>query len=142
MHPRPIPRPGTAQRAVIVWFGILCCAIANGAVREAWLIPTLGTAAGRLASVALLSAIVIVVARFTMAWIGPASRRGASGVGALWLALTLAFEFGAGHFLFGKPWPELFADYNVARGRLWVVVLLTVVLAPVYSVRRDAGGPR
>ena len=52
-------------------------------------------------------------------------------MGVLWLAVTLAFEFLAGHYLFGDPWERLLAEYNVARGRLWVVVPITTLLAPV-----------
>jgi hypothetical protein len=45
--------------------------------------------------------------------------------------LTLAFEFLAGHYLFGDPWERLLAEYNVARGRFWVLVPITTLLAPI-----------
>ena len=31
----------------------------------------------------------------------------------------------------GKPWETLLADYNVVRGRIWVLVLATVLLGPI-----------
>jgi hypothetical protein len=51
--------------------------------------------------------------------------------------LTLAFEFLAGHYLFGHPWATLLADYNLARGRIWLLVLVATLLGPVlaYAVR-------
>jgi len=44
--------------------------------------------------------------------------------------LTLAFEFLAGHYLFHNPWSRLLEDYDVARGRIWILVLFTTLLAP------------
>ena len=53
----------------------------------------------------------------------------------LWLAMTLGFEFGAGHFLFKKPWTELLLDYNLSKGRIWVLVPVVTVLAPWWMAR-------
>jgi hypothetical protein len=47
------------------------------------------------------------------------------------LGLTVGFEFLAGHYLFGNPWRRLLEDYNVVRGRVWMLVLLTTALAPL-----------
>jgi hypothetical protein len=54
----------------------------------------------------------------------------------LWVALTLAFEFGVGHYIFGKPWPELLADYDLSRGRIWIAALVVTLLAPWWTARR------
>lgn len=52
-------------------------------------------------------------------------------IGLLWLVLTVAFEFGFFHSVVGKPRDVLLADYNLLRGRLWVLVLATVLLGPI-----------
>ena len=59
----------------------------------------------------------------------------------MWLGMTLVFEFGAGHYLFGTPWRALLADYNVLAGRLWVLVLIATMTAPalVYSAGHNPG---
>jgi glyoxylase-like metal-dependent hydrolase (beta-lactamase superfamily II) len=49
--------------------------------------------------------------------------------------LTVAFEFGFGHFIAGKSWDDLRADYDVFRGRLWVLVLLTTTVAPYLAAQ-------
>jgi hypothetical protein len=54
----------------------------------------------------------LLTARLTLPWIGPESRAEAMWVGVQWLFQTLAFEFLAGHYLFGNSWEKLFADYN------------------------------
>ena len=58
------------------------------------------------------------------------SRSEALKVGGIWLALTTAFEFSFGRAIAGKPWPELLADYNLSRGRLWPVVLAWIAAGP------------
>jgi hypothetical protein len=49
--------------------------------------------------------------------------------------LTLGFECLVGHFLFGNPWSRLLEDYNVLRGRIWVLVLVTIAVAPRLCAR-------
>jgi len=82
-----------------------------------------------------LSLLVFIVTWFTIGWILPATAGRALWVGVLWLVLTLAFEFGAGHYLLHKPWPVLLEDYDVSRGRIWPAVLIVVLLAPLWTAR-------
>lgn len=65
----------------------------------------------------------------------PATVGNAPRAGLLWLGLTLAFEFLAGHYLFHKPWAVLLEDYDLSRGRIWVAVLIVVLLAPLWASR-------
>jgi len=59
-----------------------------------------------------------------------ASTREALRVGAAWLVLTIAFEFGFGRGVAHTSWEELLADYDVRRGRLWPLVLIWIALGP------------
>jgi hypothetical protein len=54
----------------------------------------------------------------------------ALGVGIAWLALTLAFEFSLGYFVSHLTWREMLAEYDLASGRLWVLVPVWVAVAP------------
>jgi hypothetical protein len=122
-------------RALVVWCGLLVLAFVNGALREIAVVPAVGDTAGHAISSVTLSAAILLSTWFTIAWIHPASSRDAWIVGAVWAALTLAFEFLAGHYLFGNPWGRLLADYNVLAGRIWVVVLITTALAPAIGAK-------
>lgn len=51
-------------------------------------------------------------------------------MGVIWLFSTIAFEFIAEHYVFGNSWEKLLADYNLFEGRIWSLVLLTILLAP------------
>jgi len=118
------------RRSLVVWVVMLVVASVNGAIREALLIPAIGLIAGRAISTIALCLFVLLLTWLTIGWIAPRSSRDAWIVGGLWVALTLGFEFLAGHFLFGDSWSQLLEEYNVFRGRIWVLVLLTIALAP------------
>ena len=117
-------------RALAVWFVLLVLASANGALRQGVIIPAAGDAAGRAISTLLLSAIILVLTWLTITWIAPRSAGEAWAVAALWVVLTLAFEFLGGHYLFGQSWPQLFEDYNLAAGRIWILALLATAVSP------------
>jgi hypothetical protein len=120
-------------RALIVWCGLLVVAIVNGTIRVAVIVPVVGDTAGHVISTIVLSIAILLIAWFAIPWLGPASGTDLWRIGTMWLALTVAFEFGAGHFLFGNPWSRLLEDYNVLRGRIWVVVLFATATAPMVA---------
>jgi len=126
------------MRALALWFAILVSAFVNGFLREALLSPRFGPAAAGVISTILLILLILGITWLGMPWIAPQSARDALAVGALWLALTLAFEFLAGHYLFGDSWQKLLAEYNVFAGRIWIFVPLVTLFAPlaVWWMRR------
>jgi len=120
-------------RAGLVWVIFLVAAICNGAVRETILRPAFGIRAAHVVSTVSLSALILAGTWLTAPFVRYESLSAAWGVGVLWVSLTLAFEFLAGHFMFGKPWDVLVADYDLAQGRIWPLVLLVTLLAPVLA---------
>ena len=122
-------------RALAVWLLLLILAVLNGGLRDTQLSPRLGDTVGRGISTLLLCGLIVLATWLTIGRIRPGGSREALAVGALWVALTLAFEFGVGHYGFGKPWPELLADYDLSRGRIWITVLVVTLLAPWWTAR-------
>jgi hypothetical protein len=123
------------RRSLVVWFLMLGFASVNGAVRETVLIPTTGVLAGRAISTLILSVLVVVLTCFTIRWIRPRSSRDGWSIGGLWVALTLGFEFIGGHFLFGNSWSQLLEEYNLLQGKIWILVLMTIAIAPPLCAR-------
>jgi hypothetical protein len=117
--------------ALAVWLWLFVLAFSLGAVRELLVAPAIGEQAahvvGTLAFVAGLLGLTAVFVRRIRPRCSPT---GLWLVGLLWLALTVAFEFLFFHFLAGKPWEVLLADYNVLRGRIWVLVPLAELVGP------------
>jgi hypothetical protein len=95
----------------------------------------MGDLVARAVSCVTLAGLILFVAWISLPWIQPASIGDAWTVGVLWLAMTLIFEFVAGHYLFRTPWPTLLADYNLLAGRLWIVVLAATLIAPALVYR-------
>ncbi len=120
-------------RALAVWLLFLITAIVNGAVRESILRPAFGDKSAHVISTLSLSLLILVGAWLTAPFVRYESTAAAWGVGVLWVALTLAFEFLAGRFVFGKSWDVLLADYDVMQGRIWPLVLVATLLAPVLA---------
>jgi len=58
-------------------------------------------------------------------------------LGVVWLVLTVMFEFLFGHYVMGNPWSKLFHDYNLLEGRLWILILVWISIAPyiIYKIR-------
>ena len=120
-------------RTVLVWFILLVIAVLNGGFREAVLAPQMGRGVAQAVSTVMLSVLILAVGWISVPWIGPQTIQDAWTIGIIWVVLTLAFEFLGGHFLFGKPWQELLADYNLLAGRIWVMVLIVTLMTPVIA---------
>lgn len=122
-------------KAFATWLLVLALAFANGAAREGLLIPAFGRAAGLLASGILLSSLIVVVALASIRWIGTSGSAEALRVGIFWLLATLAFEFGFGGLVQGKPMAGMLAAYTFQGGNIWPAVLLVTLLAPLLAHR-------
>ena len=120
-------------RALIVWCAILGVAFVNGATRELWLIPRMGTLPGQIVSSVALCVAILAMSWAAAGWMSIPSTADALQVGILWLMLTAAFEFGAGHYLFGQPWHVLLDDYRGIGALIRVPMLVTTLLAPVVA---------
>ena len=121
--------------AFLVWLAIAVLAVLNGTLRQFVLVPRVGDQVAHVLSTFILCTVILLVTRWTVDWIGFDTREHAWLVGVSWLLMTVAFEFLVGHFVFRNPWSKILADYNVARGRVWILVLITTLIAPVLSLR-------
>ncbi len=119
----------TPFRAVLSWFVLLAIAFLNGAARQFAYPSTLGDFAARqvaagVGAVALGGSIWFVLRRW------PLSRAPqAWATGALWAALTVAFEVALVRGG-GRPWDDVIAQYALWKGSLWPLLVLWVLAAP------------
>jgi hypothetical protein len=121
----------SVPRTLIAWLVLFVVAFANGAFRQMYYQPYLGDLRAHQVScgigIVLISAAVWALSirwRFL-------SAAQAWRTGCLWLVLTVAWEFGFGRFLMGRPWDQLLHDYALWQGRLWPLVLAAILAAPV-----------
>lgn len=114
---------------------MLLVSIANGAVRDFTYGKHMNELkAHQLSTISSVLLLGVVIWGFVRLF-PPASRQEAVSIGILWMALTVAFEFIFFHFVGGHSWTELLANYNVLQGRVWVVVLVWVAIAPYVFYR-------
>ena len=122
-------------RSIVIWFVLMVLAILNGTVRVKLIMPHTALTTALAISTVMLCALILLATWIGIPWIGPRDPQRACAIGLLWLAMTLGFEFGAGHFLFKKPWPELLMDYDITKGRIWVLVPIVTALAPWFMAK-------
>jgi len=109
-------------------------AVANGIFRNTVITPRFGEHLAHIVSTILLCSFIFVLTVVFIRWIAPQGSHEALLIGLFWVVLTLSFEFLAGHYLFGHTWQKLLADYNVLRGRLWILVPLVTFLSPRWAL--------
>jgi hypothetical protein len=121
-----------------LWLPLPILGIINGIARGA----LYGRFVSELAAHQISTATLIVLSGIYIWFIGGRWRIESSGqaiaVGVIWLALTVAFEFLFGHYIMGHPWSRLLHDYNVLEGRVWLLVLIWITLAPYVMYRLRA----
>ena len=116
-------------KAGVTWLILCVVMFANGAVRALVLQPRLGEDLARQVA-SLTGVLFVLVASWSFVRASPqATLRQLLWVGAGWLAATLAFEFILG-FVSGLGWRAMLAEYNIIRGRLWSLIVLSVFLGP------------
>lgn len=123
---------GRSTRAwLLAWLGGPAIGVANGVTRELVYADRVGELTAHQISTAV--ALALFAGYFWLLagrWPLP-SARVALAVGATWLVLTVGFEFGFGHYVDGKSWSELLADYDLTAGHVWPLVLVWLGLGPL-----------
>ncbi|HET6562443.1 MAG TPA: hypothetical protein VFG72_11250 [Marmoricola sp.] len=104
--------------------------VVNGVLREVTYAGAVGDhTAHQLSTFTLIAMMAAYVWWLQQRW-PLTSMQEALRIGALWAAMTVVFEFGFGHYVDGAAWSTLLADYDITRGNLWILVLLTIGSAP------------
>jgi hypothetical protein len=118
------------MRALGVWLLMLVAMVANGVARLYLLVPWLGERNAELASAAIAIALILLITRPFIRSLGVAEQR-LGGIALLWVGLSVAFELGFGHWVAGSSWSVLIANYDLAAGRAWPVVLAMLAASSV-----------
>ena len=130
-----------ARRAWLrAWVGAVPIGVGNGILREATYGRRVGEgAAHQISGLIAIAAFGFYFAALQRRW-PIRTQREAAQIGMVWVAYTIAFEFGFGRLVAKQPWEELRADYNVAEGRTWPLVVAWIGVGP--SIARAVVSPR
>ncbi|GAA0363287.1 hypothetical protein GCM10009092_29570 [Bowmanella denitrificans] len=122
-------------KALLIWLMILLLAIANGILRESVLLIVVVKTAAFIVSGLLLCLCIFIMTYLALPWFGRLPASHYWRIGALWLVLTLAFEFVLGAVIQGHSWAQLSEPYTFKDGNLWTLVLCVTFTSPYLAAR-------
>lgn len=130
------------KQAMGLWILFIILAIVNGAIRNVVYGPVIGDEllAHQISTVTAIIFFLTVMYVFFRWTPAHYDEKDLLVIGGMWLGLTIVFEFIFGHYVMGHPWSRLLADYNIREGRVWGLVLLTVVVGPFFVGKYLVGG--
>jgi hypothetical protein len=120
-------------KAFGIWFILAVSAIIVAIFRNEVLLPPLGEQTAHQIGTILFLIVQFLIIYLFINRIKLREIKTAVLIGIFWLILTVCFEFLFGHYVIGHSWEKLFADYNIFKGRLWLLVLLNNLIAPIIS---------
>ncbi|HPR41917.1 MAG TPA: hypothetical protein PK718_05145 [Candidatus Methanofastidiosa archaeon] len=121
---------GRIGQYCFAWFPMVLLAIFNAAIRENIFTKTFDELASHQLSSVTFMLILLVYFLFIMSYLPLENANQAIYIGAVWVSMTVCFEFLFGHFVMGHSWNHLLHDYNLIEGRLWGLVLVFVAVGP------------
>lgn len=115
---------------ILAWFPMVFIAIVNGFFREKFLASRFNELlAHQMSTVSMIILFGMYVWIVFKIW-PPISDNQTLFIGLIWLLLTIIFEFVFGHYVAGHSWDRLLHDYNILQGRIWVLALIWISIAP------------
>lgn len=116
-----------------IWFTLAVSAIVVAIFRNDILLPQFGEQTAHQLGTIIYLIVQFIIIFFFIKKMKIKEVKILLGVGIFWVVITIIFEFFFGHYVIGHPWQKLFADYNIFNGRLWVLVLINNLAAPLIS---------
>ena len=119
----------------LAWLALVLIAVANGILRESTYAKHVSAlTAHQLSTITAFVFMGVFVWFLHRLWPIESTAQ-AWTIGVIWLLMTIAFEFGFGHFVAGHPWSTLLADYNLLAGRVWALLLVWILVMPFVIYR-------
>ena len=115
----------------LIWICFIPIAIINGGFRDYLLDKYLPENISLAISGIILSGLIFVITMLLLPRIKRLSEKDCVKIGVQWMLLTVVFEFYFG-LSSGSTWSELIEAYNPLKGNLWILVLLSTFLSPMW----------
>lgn len=133
-------------RALAVWLVLMGAEILHGTFRVLLLAPRLGDFRARQLAVFSGATLILAITYACIGWVLARAPRELFAIGALWVALTLAFDVGVGRWGFRYSWSRIASDYDLVHGELLPLGLAVMLGAPLLAaslrgVRAPSGAP-
>lgn len=117
-------------KAIGIWLLMVALAIINAGIREKILDGWIGGKASLVLSGITLSLFIFGLVWLMIPFLSLRRVPALVGIGLFWALLTLAFEFGFGHFVMKKSFAEIAQVFNIFTGNLMLLVIFVTALSP------------
>ncbi len=119
------------QKSLEVWLFVAIAASMNGMFRSLFLTPRVGEYTSHVLSVLTLMIVILLSSSILVHRL----RReyGNSDlflIGSFWAMLTVSVDLVFEYYVLDIPWRAILSDYNLASGRIWILVLTTELIGP------------
>ena len=122
-------------RACLIWLIIATAEVLHGIIRVRLLNRRVGDHRARQIGVFTGSGIILVIAWFSVPWLGASSAAQLLGAGFLWLTLMLALEVVFGRLVFRASWQRLAAEFDFRKGGLLSIGMAVLLFAPLLAAK-------
>jgi hypothetical protein len=119
-----------------IWLILAISAIVVATFRVKVLLPALGEQTAHQIGTIIYLIVQLTIIYFFLNKMKIKEVKTLLRIGIFWFVITIIFEFIFGHYVMGNSWEKLFADYNLLNGRLWVLVLVNNIAAPIISGKK------
>ena len=113
----------------LLWLPMIVIAIINGTIRQLFFIKSMNELRAHQLSTITLILFCSIYLWFVFPILDVHSITQALFIGFIWTLLTISFEFLLGR-LTNKSWTYLLQDYNIAKGHIWPIFLISLFLLP------------
>lgn len=114
---------------LLFWLPLIVVAFGNAMLRETVLLKLMNEFRAHQWSTVTLIIFCFVYTWFIFPKLQIVSTGQAFTAGAMWMMLTVMFEFALGRMT-NKSWSYLLENYNLMEGKLWPVFLFCLLLSP------------
>lgn len=122
-------------KSVVIWLVLMITAVANAAIREKLLVPVIGSGISLPVSGLLLSILIFLVVYVSLPFFGNNGVNEYLLIGISWFTLTIVFEFLFGSLVAGKSWYEILQVFNIFKGNLFILALISTLISPWLSAK-------
>jgi hypothetical protein len=117
---------------LILWSLTALLIFLSGFLASAFILPQIGEYPAHIYKVVVATIVIAIFsAIYALRSRGEYWRQNALTCGAIWLLLSIFFEFVLRLLFLENPWKVLISDYQIWKGRLWILVLIVQFFGPL-----------
>ncbi|MCC5828760.1 MAG: hypothetical protein JJU36_04875 [Phycisphaeraceae bacterium] len=120
-------------RGLVTWLVLLILMVLLAGIRQGLIEPALTELKAHQVGTVLAMLLAMIVVIAMSHWMGRAPWLLRWRMGLIWVVMTVIFEIIMVRILMGRPWSVVMDQYRIDQGRLWLLLLATLLIAPVVA---------